>query len=128
MQYSDYTPPPVPSVVIDGEVVSVSKEAVEALAMNAMLLTMPNPNPPPSEGGTPDDDPFMAELMEALMTPLPQTGDRLIANGRPGTFVGRKPEAVTCQVTYIIDHDDGERVEWVLNDWDRNKPEIVFDH
>jgi hypothetical protein len=78
--------------------------------------------------GTPDDDPFMAELMEALMTPLPQTGDRLIANGRPGTFVGRKPEAVTCQVTYIIDHDDGDRVEWVLNDWDRNKPEIVFEH
>jgi hypothetical protein len=38
MQYSDYTPPPVPSVVIDGEVVPVSREAVEALAMNAMLL------------------------------------------------------------------------------------------
>lgn len=69
------------------------------------------------------DDEFIKEMIEVMMA-APNPGDRVAVNGRPGTFVDYAPSAATCQITYIVDHDDGERVSWWCGDFDPNRPKI----
>lgn len=81
---------------------------------------------------TPEISDFLAELAEFFAhPPVGSKLSRVIVNGRPGRVLeylpgqlpGR-PGLVTCTCTYIVEHDDGEQVTYVVNDWDQNAPKV----